>query len=168
MISLDDQRWRELKGGYRVVYDASAALKGLEAGNDTWSELWDQLHHQGDVDVASYAAIPHLVRIAKSAGSRDWNLYGLVGVIEVERHRKTNPPIPNWLQGDYENALQDIVALALQDLAEPLGSLTLQSALGIIALARGDRKLGTLLLHFDSSDIDELAEEQLLWSNLYD
>jgi hypothetical protein len=167
MISLDDQRWRELKGGYRLTYDASPALRGLEAGNDTWGELWDQLHHQGDVDVASYAAVPHLVRIAKAAERRDWNLYGLVGVIEAERHRKTNPPIPNWLQHDYETALQDLAALALKDLAQTLDASTLHTVLGILALTRGDRKLGTLLLHFDSSEIEELAEERLLWSRLY-
>lgn len=167
MISLDDQHWRELKGGYRLVYDASVALRGLEAGNDTWSELWDQLHHQGDVDVASYAAVPHLVRIAKAAATRDWNLYGLAGVIEAERHRKTNPPVPSWLQPEYEAALEDLVTLALKDVAQTPDASTRQAALGVIALIRGDRQLGTLLLHLDSSEVEELAEERLLWSRLY-
>ncbi|HEY0686085.1 MAG TPA: hypothetical protein VGD45_27325 [Steroidobacter sp.] len=71
MMSLDDERWRQLKGGYRVTYDPSGALKLLESGVDVWGELWDELHHQGDVDVASYAAVPHLVRIATSATRRD-------------------------------------------------------------------------------------------------
>ncbi|MBM0103129.1 hypothetical protein JM946_00145 [Steroidobacter sp. S1-65] len=110
------------------------------------------------MDVASYAAVPHIVRIAKSAEKRDWNVYGLVGVIEAERHRKANPPIPSWLRHDYEAALQEIVALALQDLTGALDSLTLQSALSMLALVRGNRKLGTLLFHHDSADIDELAE----------
>jgi hypothetical protein len=30
MISLDDSKWKELEGGYRIPYDASIPLKRLE------------------------------------------------------------------------------------------------------------------------------------------
>jgi hypothetical protein len=66
MLDFDDSRWKGLKGGYRIPYDPRPVLRNLEEGkdlSDAWSELWDELHHQGDVDVASYAAVPHLVRI---------------------------------------------------------------------------------------------------------
>lgn len=76
MLALDDPRWKTLEGGYRVVYDASIALARLERGEDVWKELWNELHHQGDVGESSYAAVPHLVRIAAARGSRAWNLYG--------------------------------------------------------------------------------------------
>jgi len=49
------------------------------------------------VGVASYAAIPQLVRISEARGRSDWNLYALVATMEIERHRKTNPLLPNWL-----------------------------------------------------------------------
>lgn len=153
--------------GYRVPFDASAVLKQLEAGSDVWEKLWDELHHQGDLGEASYASVPHLVRIAKSAERRDWNVYALVALIEVERHREGNPTIPGWLQADYESAWREITAMALLDLAAEVDSLTLRSALSVVALARSDRKLGALLSHFDSSGIDELAEERLSWSDLY-
>jgi hypothetical protein len=104
MLSLTDPRWRSLKGGYRRVYDASGALRRLEEGHDVWDELWEELHHQGDVGEASYAAVPQLVRISRDGGHRDWNLYALVARIEIERHRKSNPPIPDWLLADYSSA----------------------------------------------------------------
>jgi hypothetical protein len=34
----------------------------------------------------------------------DWNLYALVSTIEIERHRKTNPPIHDWLESSYKRA----------------------------------------------------------------
>jgi hypothetical protein len=167
MLALTDKRWQQLQGGYRVPYDASASLMKLEAGQSVWHELWNELHHQGDVGEASYAAVPHLVRIARDEATRDWNLYGLVALIEIERHRKTNPPLPEWLRADYEAAWQSIALLALKDLASSKEAQTIQSALAVVALARGERKLGTLLCHFDESEIDELAEEKLAWSDLY-
>ena len=167
MLALTDERWQQLHGGYRIPYDASAPLIQLEAGRDVWNELWDELHHQGDVGEASYAAVPHLVRIAQGMAVRDWNAYALVALIEIERHRKTNPPLPLWLQSDYETAWRDIVALALSDLTAATDSLTVQSAISVVAVGRGQRKLGALLCHFDESEVTELAEEKLAWSALY-
>ena len=116
---------------------------------------------------ASYAAVPHLVRIAQNALRRDWNLYGLVALIEIERHRKSNPPIPDWLASDYEAAWREISLLALEDLGNCEDPGTARSALSVVAIARGQMKLGALLNHFDDSEVDELVEERLAWSNLY-
>jgi hypothetical protein len=61
MLSLEDRKWQEFHGGYRVSYDASVALRSIQDGIDVWDELWEELHHQGDVDIASYASVPQLV-----------------------------------------------------------------------------------------------------------
>lgn len=167
MLALTDKRWQQLHGGYRIPFDASVPLAKLEAGKPAWDELWQELHHQGDVGEASYAAVPHLVRIAQAAGVRDWNMYALVAIIEIERHRKKNPPLPDWLRSDYEAAWRDIADLALKDLAAGDDSSTVQSALCVVAIARGQLKLGALVCHFDESEIAELAEERLAWSQLY-
>jgi hypothetical protein len=167
MLALNDTRWLTLKGGYRLPYDASEPLRRLESGENVWDELWDNLHHQGDVDEASYAAVPQLVRIAAEAPSRNWNVYALVALIEIERHRVSNPQVPPWLVSDYELAWRGIADLALHDLAAASDPFTVHSALSIVALARGERKLGALLSHFDSSEVDELAEDKLAWSKLY-
>src|SRR5687768_15642034 len=69
MLPLDDKRWSSLDGGYRVPFDASVPLRQLEHAENLqpiWDELWNELHHQGHVGVASYAAVPHLVRIARA------------------------------------------------------------------------------------------------------
>ena len=98
---------------------------------------------------------------------RDWNVYALVALIEIERHRKANPPLPGWLQSDYETAWRDLAGLALSDLGSSNDPLTVQSALSVVAIARGQLKLGALLGHFDESEVNEMAEEKLTWSGLY-
>ena len=52
-----------------MPYDASIALKKLEAVesnkeiDEIFKELWNELHHQGNVGEASYAAVTALVDI---------------------------------------------------------------------------------------------------------
>src|SRR6202166_34878 len=61
---IDDERWSHLTGGYKIPFDPRPPLAKLENQRDTktaWQELGEELHHQGDVGDASYAAIPELV-----------------------------------------------------------------------------------------------------------
>jgi len=168
MLSLDDVTWKELHGGYRIPYDASVALRSMQDGIDVWDELWNELHHQGDVGVASYAAIPQLVRIAGGETNRDWNFYGLVATIEVERHRAGNPALPAWLKADYDSSLATASALALADLGSKADSVTTCAILSVLALAKGELKLGALLSGLDVSELDEWLEERFAWSELYE
>jgi hypothetical protein len=169
MMSLDDGKWQELHGGYRTPYDVSVALRSLqdEGDGDVWDELWEELHHQGDVDIASYAAIPQLVHIAASRSGRDWNFYGLVSTIEVARHRKDNPAIPMWLEADYDSAWAKIPSLAMADLGTKIDQVTTCAILGALALAKGELKLGAMLSGLDESELDEWLDEHLAWSELY-
>ncbi|KRB98275.1 hypothetical protein [Duganella sp. Root198D2] len=168
MLSLEDKTWKELHGGYGIPYDASAALRSMQDGKDVWDELWNELHHQGDVGVASYAAVPELVRIAGDATTRDWNFYGLVATIEVERHRKGNPAIPAWLKADYDSALARASVLGLADIGSRADSETVRAILSVLALARGELKLGAMLSGLDASELDEWLEERLAWTELYE
>jgi hypothetical protein len=166
MMRLDDPKWRELKGGYKIPYDASLVLRRMERGEDVWEEMWNELHPQGDVGEASYAAVPQLVRIAKLLPHRDRNFYGFVSTIEIERHRKSNPPIPDWLAHEYADAMVELFELALGDLPNAKDALTVQSILGVLALTKGNLKLGALISDTVSSEIDEIMEERA-WSELY-
>lgn len=166
MPDLDDPLWQTLEGGYRQPYDAAPALKALEAGEDAWDELWQELHHQGDVGPASYAAVTQLARIA-ARGPRDWNFYALAATVEIERHRKTNPDVPSWLAADYSAAWATILQLALADLATARDELMLRALFGCIALARGDAMLGAWLVHTDRGEIAAAMDEAEAWSELH-
>lgn len=164
MLPLDDPKWRSLHGGYRIPFNPTGALRQLSAGLNqeaAWAELWDGLHHQGDVGEASYAAVPHLVKIQTDRGDLDWNAYALMATIEIERHRTSNPPIPDWLLAPYESAWNDLRMVALRDYAKATDPLTVRAILGVLALCKGLREIGTLVSHFDESEIRELFDQHM-------
>jgi hypothetical protein len=104
MFSLNDERWNHLTGGYKTPFDPRPPLAKLENQRDeaaAWEELWEELHHQGDVGDASYAAIPELVRIHRSHGIADWNTYAITAIIELARTERGNPEVPEWLREDF-------------------------------------------------------------------
>lgn len=161
--------WSELKGGYRLPYDPRPAIERLArepTDADAWGELWNELHHQGDVGEASYAAIPWLLDACGSV-ERDWNLFALIATIELERNRTANPPVPAWLEQGYRGALEKAKSLALSDLQSTNDPLVIRSAMAVVALASGDMKLGAALTVLESSEIDEFVDDRLAWSELY-
>src|SRR5207248_41909 len=111
MLPLDDPKWATYNGGYRIPYDASVPLSRLMrdgASDELWDELWQNLHHQGDVGPASFAAIPWLLEFVRRSPVMDWNAIGLIAVIELERpHYCRNRKMPEELVGGYFQALTD-------------------------------------------------------------
>ena len=161
MLPLDDPRWKTLHGAYRRPFDASRALRQIyarENGDVAWSELWNELHHQGDVDAASYAVVPHVVQILKTSADIDLNGYAFVATVELERHRRKNPPIPVWMQEAYDAAWNELLPIALRDYANATDPLTSRAILGALALCKGLRTLGELAATYDESEIQEILE----------
>ena len=167
LIPLHDPRWQDFKGGYGVAYDPSKALDALEKGEDSWGELWENLHHQGDVGVASYATVPHIARIVSHGWAKSWHPYGLVATIEIERHRKSNPDIPEWLNDTYTQAIQNLARSGASELLSTTDPLLVQCIIGLLALSRSHVKLGALICNLDQSEIDDAAEDRLAWSSQY-
>src|ERR1700730_5544899 len=100
MHRLDDNRWDGLTGLYKSPFDPRPLLAKLETESDTamvWDELWEELHHQGDVGDASYAAVPHIVRIYRQREVVDWTTSAIVAIIDLARTKGKNPAVPEWL-----------------------------------------------------------------------
>ncbi|MFD1986598.1 hypothetical protein ACFSOZ_29610 [Mesorhizobium newzealandense] len=141
MSMLNDERWSGLKGGYKVVYDPRPALRALALRYDNetvWDELLNELHHQGDVGEASYAAIPEIVRISAEHAPANWGVYGLAAIIEEARLLDDrNPPIPDWIEPHYKAAWQTLFQLALRDLESQTDEMIVTYAFAVVALHRG-------------------------------
>ena len=76
MLDLNDVRWGELTHAYGSAIDTPPFLRMLETNpnqpddstdDNPWLNLWISICHQGTPYSASYAAVPHLVRIAALA-----------------------------------------------------------------------------------------------------
>jgi len=107
--------------------------------------------------VASYYAVPHLVRIAKQSGLIDYNVLGLVSIIEIQRF-KNNPKLPGKLLSAFSDAIQDLQSLAELVLKQSDNSDSVVTALSAIAVAKGKLKLGDAISKLDDGVIDELLE----------
>ncbi|MGC0775046.1 MAG: hypothetical protein WB543_19080 [Candidatus Acidiferrum sp.] len=159
MLSLDDQRWNTLLGGRRVRYDPRPALTMLQSGSNVtrvWGELWDELHHQGDVDGASYASVPHLVRIYKERPTANWNIYAIVATIELAREGNKNPEVPAWLGDSYFQAIQELATIGSKEILQSSGPELVSSILAVLALARGARTRARFLLNYSEDELDDM------------
>ena len=158
-MELTDNIWKTLEGGYKIPYDASILLRQLEVTSDTetitkiWEELWNELHHQGDVGLASYLSLPQLVTIGKLKGLYDWNLLGLCCVIEQQRHLGDNPKLPTEFADYYNKGLMDLKQFVLVNINGELDNSTYALSLATLATCNGQIELGKAIMELEDKDI---------------
>jgi hypothetical protein len=162
MPDLADNRWLQLRGGYRTPFDPRRLIAVLQSNTDTskaWDELWNELHHQGDVGEASYAAVPHLVQLYLATQTIDWNTYALVATIELARGKGSNPQVPDWFSADYFRAIQDLARKGLKEIEDAESDEEIRTILSVIALWKGTRTHARMLLDFSEDEILDFEEQ---------
>jgi hypothetical protein len=160
-INLDEDDWARLVGGYRHRYDPREALRMLLQGVEVekaWRELWNELHHQNDVDTASYAAVPALVHIYELRGVPHYNTYALVTTIELARQNGRNPDLPENLRAAYEAAWQKLVEIGLRELKAANTEPLVSCIIAVLAIAKGQRDLCWFATNYDESERREILE----------
>jgi hypothetical protein len=161
MLSLDDNRWESLDGGYRMRFDPRPQLSRLQTNNDTkaaWNDLWEELHHQGDVGEASYAAVPHLVRIYRERGGDYWNTYAIVAIIELARSIGKNPEVPKWLEEGYFRAIRELAEVGAVEIFRATDPTDIRAILSILAIAAGSRVHARFLLIYSEEELLEFEK----------
>jgi hypothetical protein len=121
-----------------------------------FDELWENLHHQGDVDLTSYYAVPELVDLIIAKNSFDWNYLGLCFIIENYRTQNNNPSLPVELEQKYFDALSKLERHILNNLNEIDDEDSIRLVLALLATLKGHRKLGSVIGLLDSELIGEL------------
>ncbi len=159
VLDESDPRWGTLRGGYKVPYNPLPALKRLQdfpADQNAWKELWENLHHQGDVGEVSYLAAVVLLGLQTQGAGFDWNCYGLVSTIEMQRTAGNNPSLPVWLEDAYKQAWANILPTCLNDIRDRKYEETfaLQAVFSVIALAQGFATLGRFLATVDDGELE--------------
>lgn len=149
--------WAELQGGYRVPFDPRPAIAQVAAGGD-WDELWGELHHQGDVDTASYAALPLIADLTATSHRLDWNPFALAATIEEARVNGRNPPLPDWAGTAYKAAWKSLVDTGLAVLADAESELLVTSIVAVIALHKRLPLLARFAMQSEKERGEILAE----------
>ena len=126
MLDLDSDRWKGLSHCYGGAGDVPGLIRQLAVypSEDVWERLWSCLCHQGDVYPASYAAVPHVVRIAEELPIPEqtgyWAFVGSVARGSLKRARRP----PEELKPDFEAALARAGPIVLRILQEKPGDET--------------------------------------------
>lgn len=160
MITPEDARWSNMTGGYKMPFDPRPLLKRLETDSDTtevWHELWDELHHQGDIGEASFAAVPFLVRSYRNRGVLDWNTYAIVAIIELARKEGNNPDVPQWIENDYFQAIRELAEIGAAEVLQAETAEDVRAILSIIAIEKGLRIHGELLLKYADDELRDIV-----------
>jgi hypothetical protein len=166
MLPLDDPRWQSYKGGYRVSYNASPALRRLLADGpdaELWEELWNELHHQGDLHQASYAAVPWLVEFIRRSPKLDWNAVGLIATIELERDQHRNPSVAKELSAGYDAAIRSLPEVLGTHPDREWHEYAVGPAVACIALARGQRWFARAYFELDRDTAGRWFSEEFGW-----
>jgi hypothetical protein len=163
VLSLDSQDWDSLTHAYGFASDIPALLQQLEnlpsgeGNSEPWFSLWSALAHQGDVYAASFAAVPHVVRVlATSPTTAPSTYFQFPTWVEICRQRH-NITVPPELSSSYFDALKTLgpLACAASSTQWNFGSMT--TALSALAISKGSALLAETLL-----GLDEISAEEFL------
>ncbi len=165
MLSLDSPKWAELQHAYGVASDIPDLLRQLEdlpssANNqEPWFSIWSALAHQGDVYSASFAAVPHIVRVLSHAPIKADNSYfHFPAWIEICR-LKNSIPIPAELEEAYFAALAQLPSLVAAAADREWDENDLACALAAIAAAKGYGSVAEAMLEMRPI----VAQDFLTW-----
>lgn len=153
-----------LLGGYRLPYDPRPALRAIESDQGAeaaWSELWEELHHQGDVDIGSYVALTAIARLTAAGKAGGWNAFQLAYTIELARTNDRNPPIPEWLAPSYSEAWAVLSTTALTVLRDAGDPDVVSSAMAVVALQKQLPVLARVAAEFSEAERLEILNKGL-------
>jgi len=162
MISFEDARWSNMTGGYKTPFDPRPLLKRLEIDSNTtdvWRELWNELHHQGDIGEASIAAVPFLVRSYQERGVIDWNTYAIVAIIDLARKEGKNPDVPQWIADDYFQALRKLAEIGTKEVLLAETAEDVRAILSVIAIEKGLRIHGRFLVNYSEEELIDIESK---------
>ena len=165
MLSLENRRWLELKHAYGAAGNIPALLRQLEQlpsskdDAEPWFTLWSALAHQGDVYSASFAAVPHVIKVLASAPTKaDHSYFQFPAWVEICRS-KNSVEVPEDLTSAYFESLARLPSLVAQASSRPWDPSFLACALAAVAAAKGQPAVAEAALELTP----EVAQEFLDW-----
>ena len=168
MLPLDSAEWNKLRHAYGSASDIPDMLRQLErfpphegCESPPYYMLWSSLCHQDDVYTASYAALPHIIRVLAIAPTRaHWDFFLLPACIEIARAKGRGPAIPIELEEAYHAALQRIPVLVAAAAAAEWNERFCRIVTAAVAVAKGQPALGEAMLEMAPEIVKEFMEER--------
>ena len=169
MLSLDSPKWSELEHAFGSANDIPTLLRHLEENpsidgkDEPWFSLFSSLVHQGDIYSASFAAVPHVVRIFSQTPTQvGSSCLKFLAYVEISRQDKS-VPIPAELETEYLSALKQLPYLVAQASEREWTADFLTSALSAIAAAKGFGKFARAIMQLAPEVVDEFLRWISTW-----
>lgn len=147
-------RW--LQNSVRCLKTASKIKDAANTKDrqEIFDELWENLHHQGAVGLASYLALPHLIDICIATKLLDRNFIGLCVAIENCRINGENPELPNQYNEIYFSSLMKFEKYLLANLKNIHDRDGFRLVLSLLATLNGQPQLGMAIEKLDEDGLD--------------
>jgi hypothetical protein len=165
MLSLDSPEWANLEHAYGKASDIPELLRLLEplpaaeGNSEPWVSIWSALAHQGDVYTASFAAVPHVVRVLSTAPTKaSASYFQFPAWVEICRQRH-GLIIPQALALDYFHALKELAGLVCAAAANDWDDEFLAIAMSALAVSKGFTNVAAAAQELNN----EVANEFLKW-----
>jgi hypothetical protein len=164
VLSLDDPRWGELPHAYGFAFDIPGLLRRLENGSSSvgqsepWFTLWSSLAHQGDVYPASFAAVPHVIKVLGCApANSDVSFFQFPAWVEICRQR-SRIHVPDFLSAAYFGSLRQLPSLIAEAASRDWDGDYLACALSALAAAKGYGLVAEAVLELNAESAEKFLQ----------
>lgn len=190
VLPLDSARWAELRHAYGPAADTPRVLRALEAEDEPgwsssmaemrddpspWEHIFTALLHQGSLYSATFAAAPHLVRIADERPSLRDLVLSMFCSLRMSRQwmceRKWQPQIPKDIVDGFieANAVARGWPCDLGQAEEPVRTLSGYMSLrghtsALFAIVADDREVSGVCPSCGWTGQIDLAEVEASWT----
>jgi hypothetical protein len=153
MLALDSPRWRELSQAHGSAEDiprllhALATIEGEEERGELWFGVWATLCPEGVSVTAAYAAVPHLLSMAKERGAAEQvSSLHVAATVEMNRHVAGAPAIPSDLVQDYALAIESLPQRVATLASEPWNAAVAQVLAAALLVGKRQPQLARAVL----------------------
>jgi hypothetical protein len=154
VLPLTDPGWGELQSTHGDGTRVAELLARAETGTpfDRWyHELFQELCHQYTVSEAAYAALPHLVALARENGEARKHLLVLAGCCYAFAQLPDTQPVPAGWKEEWRGAARDAIPLTAEILsAQQLSESDLRYLFVSLAAFHGHTSLALSLEALDA------------------
>lgn len=166
LLPLDSPQWRQLRHSYGSAENVPALIRALGVGEESktaeaaWDTLWGEVHHQGDTYSATFATLPHIVRIALEGHVPcSWQFFGWPASVELQRLKNDIAVAPTELLSPYQWALSMIPQAVHRHAGRPWDHVFAQAACAALVIAQSQVLLAEVLLELGPS----VAKDFIKW-----
>ncbi len=154
MLLFNDPRWNQLKSTYGTGATVAQLLSSVIADaplGDWYDTLFQELLHQYTLSQVAYAAVPHLVDIAKRRPDARKHLMVLIGACYAHSSDPGGPVVPSYLQQEWQSARTAALPLMLEVLEDSqLDEEEIRYLLSSLAALKGQNELSIAIEALDT------------------